>query len=75
VARRVGVDVLAVEFLRAEGQDEGTGCGHVFDHDVEMELLRDGRVGPGRPAVPGASWNARPDEASLAATTTQSSLW
>jgi hypothetical protein len=51
VTGRVGVDVFAVEFLRPEGQYPRLGGGHVFDHDVQVNLLRDRWVRPRRRAV------------------------
>ena len=71
----IGVDAVAVELRRAEREDTRARDRHVLHHDVEVKLLRHGGVRP-RPGRrwPGASWNARPDEESLAATTTQSSL-
>ena len=50
---RVGVDVFAVELYRAERQDARAGGGHILDHDVEVKLLRYGRVRPGGRAVTG----------------------
>lgn len=48
---RVGVDVLAVEFPCSEGQYAGPGRGHVFDHDVQVDLLGHGWIRPGGRAV------------------------
>jgi hypothetical protein len=56
----VCVDVLAVEFDRAERQDAGTGGSHVLDHDVEMELLRYGRVWPGGRLMAGRELECQP---------------
>jgi hypothetical protein len=53
MACRVGVDAGAAEPGRAEGQDAGTGRGHVLHHHVQVHLLRPGRVGPGRRLVIG----------------------
>ena len=50
---RVGVDVFAVELYRAERQDARAGSGHILDHDVEVKLLRYGRVRPGGRAMAG----------------------
>jgi hypothetical protein len=57
----VGVDILAVKFLRADGQDESAGTDRALDHDVEVELLLNRRIRPSWPTVAGKSWNARPD--------------
>jgi hypothetical protein len=55
MARGVGIHVLAVQPGRAECQDARGGGDNVLDHDVEVELLRDSRVGPGRRPVIGSS--------------------
>jgi hypothetical protein len=46
VTRRVGVDIFAVEFRRPEGQDARLDGGHVIDHDVKVDLLKDRAVRP-----------------------------
>jgi hypothetical protein len=51
VTGRVGVDIFAVEFLRAKGQCARLGGGHVFDHDVQVDLLRDRGIRPGGRAM------------------------
>jgi len=52
VSGRVSIDGLAIEFRCPESQDAGSGCGHVFDHDVQVELLGDSGIRPcGRPVV------------------------
>ena len=49
---RVGVDIFTVEFLRPEGQYARLGGGYVFDHDVQVDLLRDRGIRPcGRAVV------------------------
>jgi hypothetical protein len=50
---RVRVDTLAAELGRAEGQDARARRGHVLHHDVEVHLLRPGRIRPGRRLVIG----------------------
>jgi hypothetical protein len=51
MARRIGVDVFAVKFLRAQREHSwGSGC-DVLDHDVEVELLGYGGIGPGRELI------------------------
>jgi len=42
----IGVNVVAIEFGRAKGEDAGPGRDRVFYHDVQMKLLRHGRVRP-----------------------------
>lgn len=51
MAGRVGVDILAVEFLGTKSQCGMFGGGHVFDHDVQVSLLRDRWIRPGWGAV------------------------
>ena len=56
----VGVDVFAVELYGAEGQDVRAGCGDVFDHDVEVNLLQHGRVWPAGRTVVGSELEGEP---------------
>jgi hypothetical protein len=54
VTGRVGVDTFSVESLSPEGKYPRLGGGHVFDHDVQVDLLRDRWVRPrGRAVVSG----------------------
>src|SRR4051812_14318442 len=53
MAGRVGVDVVAAQWGRAQGCHAVVGCRQIVDHDVEVDLLGDGGVGPGRWAVVG----------------------
>ncbi len=48
---RISVDVLAVELHGTKRLDPLRGLGWVFDHDVQVHLLRNSRVGPGRRPV------------------------
>lgn len=52
--RRIGEDVRTIQLARPQGQDQRLGGPHVLDHDVEVNLLRDSRIGPGRLAVVGS---------------------
>jgi hypothetical protein len=56
----VGVDVCAVELYGAEGQDVRPGCGDVFDHDVEVNLLRNSWVWPAGRTVVGGELEGEP---------------
>src|ERR1700729_217095 len=60
VTGRVGVDVLAVELHRAEGEDARAGGGHILHHDVEVNLLRYRRGWPAGRAVPGGALEGQP---------------
>ena len=53
MTRWISVDVITVELRRAERKDARAGGGHILDHDVEVNLLGDGGVRPGRRAVAG----------------------
>jgi hypothetical protein len=79
VARRIGINVLAIELHRTQRQHPRSRGSGIFHHDVQVKLLlhctalhctASGQV-LGR--LPGARWNARPEDISLAATTSQSS--
>jgi len=74
MARRIGVNVLAIELHHTQRQHPRSRGSGIFHHDVQVKLLlhctASGQV-LGR--LPGASWNARPEDISLAATTSQSS--
>ena len=63
MAGRVGVDpeavLLAGERGRAKGQRLGLGLVDVVDHDVQVELLRERRVGPAGRLVVGSELEAR----------------
>ena len=51
MARRIGIDVLAVEPDRAQRQHpRPRGC-NVLHHVVQVKLLRHGGIGPGRRPV------------------------
>ncbi len=45
---RISKHAFAVEFGRAEAKHVRRRVGHALDHDVEVRLLRDGSVRPGR---------------------------
>ena len=47
----VCIDVLAVKLGRAESEDTRPGSSYVLNHDVQMELLGNGRVWPRRGLV------------------------
>jgi hypothetical protein len=51
VTGRVRVDAFAGQTRRAEGQDARARVSHVLHHDVEVHLLRHGRIRPGRRLV------------------------
>jgi hypothetical protein len=48
VTRGVGIDVLAVEFCRAQCHHSLASGGGILDHDVEVDLLRYRGIRPGR---------------------------
>ena len=45
---RIGENTFAVQFGRAETKHVRRRLGDTLDHDVEVHLLRDGSVRPGR---------------------------
>jgi hypothetical protein len=79
MARWIGVDVLAVGPDRAQRRHPWPRGRNVLHHDVEVKLLRHCGTAALRDrassaaGLPGARWNARPEDASLTAATTQSS--
>jgi hypothetical protein len=78
VPRWVGEDVGAragrAQPPRADRLDRRGSGGKVVDHHVEVDLLRHRVVWPGWRLVVGRELEAKPGRASLAATTTKSSL-
>ena len=61
VAGWVGVHVVAMrQAPSSQRQDTGLGGDEIVHHDVEVELLRPGRVGPSRRLVTGCELESEP---------------
>jgi hypothetical protein len=51
VARRIGINVLAIELHRTQRQHPRSRGSGIFHHDVQVNLLRHCRIRPGRRQV------------------------
>ena len=57
---RISKHAFAVEFGRAKTKHVRRRVGDTLDHDVEVHLLRDGRVRPGRRTMIGGELEREP---------------